>query len=315
MRRPWIRRCAWAVATYTALGLLAGCIRFDHSDTRIARDFAAAPMPLERFHAAARDIDSGAQRRVYVARAGDPRLPLVAFVHGSPGAWSAWSGLFRDRDLLARFQVLAIDRPGYGKSDRGRSEGRLKQQAADLGAALAAHAERWGPPPRTVLVGHSYGGPVVVQAAIDRPQPVDGVVLVAASVDPDLEATKWFQHPVRWWPLSWLVPTDLATCNEEILALEGELRRLADRWAGIRAPVRVLHGERDGLVPVANADFVAQRVTRDLEIHRVADMDHFVPWSHPELIVATLVALADRWPVSRAGPAARPGDRLAPTPP
>ena len=56
-------------------------------------------------------------------------------------------------------------------------------------------------------------------------------------------------------------------------------------WSAIRCPVIVIQGQKDSLVPAGNADFarkmlVNARVTLVLK----EEMDHFVPWSNPELI-------------------------------
>jgi acetyl esterase/lipase len=67
----------------------------------------------------------------------------------------------------------------------------------------------------------------------------------------------------------------------------------------VRAPTLVLHGGRDVLVPVANAELLADGIP-DAELHVVPDAGHAVPLEHPEASAQLLTAWvrdhADRRP-------------------
>lgn len=73
--------------------------------------------------------------------------------------------------------------------------------------------------------------------------------------------------------------------NEEIYHLKPELEELIPKWSDIRCPVIVIQGKKDSLVPATNADFARKMlVNAPVEFVFKDDMDHFVPWSNPELI-------------------------------
>lgn len=56
-------------------------------------------------------------------------------------------------------------------------------------------------------------------------------------------------------------------------------------WSNITCPVTVIQGKKDSLVPAGNADFARKMlVNAPVEFVFKEDMDHFVPWSNPELI-------------------------------
>ena len=56
-------------------------------------------------------------------------------------------------------------------------------------------------------------------------------------------------------------------------------------WESIKCPVVVIQGENDDLVPPGNADFAARMlVNASLTLVRKENVNHFIPWSHPELI-------------------------------
>ena len=98
--------------------------------------------------------------------------PLVILVHGAwHGGW-CWAGLQAELDRRG-VPSLAPDLPGHGSS--GEPLGDLYGDAG----AIAALVQRLDRP--VVLVGHSYGGMVITQAAAQAAQ-VTAPVFVAAFV-------------------------------------------------------------------------------------------------------------------------------------
>lgn len=221
-------------------------------------------------------------RALRYAWIGDSNKRAVLFVHGSPGSWEGWAHFLLDTKLQEHFQLIAVDRPGFGGSEEGVSERSVQKQAEIVLNALQVNRSGLS----AILVGHSYGGPVVAQAAMNHPERVGGVVLVASSVSPDFEKTKWFQYPASWWPIRILIPASLRACNEEIFALKDELSRMLSGWPALRAKVVLIQGVDDPLVAPENLDFLNEHVRKDLIVKsvRVAGLNHFVPWKRPDLI-------------------------------
>ena len=88
---------------------------------------------------------------------------LVVLVHGAwHGAW-CWSALQAELDRRG-IASLAVDLPGHGTS--AEPIGGLHEDAAVVSALLDRLAERDAG--SVVLVGHSYGGAVITQAAAGR---------------------------------------------------------------------------------------------------------------------------------------------------
>lgn len=107
-------------------------------------------------------------KRIHYVDEGDG--PTVVFVHA--GMWSfVWRDLIRR--LATDFRCLALDFPGAGLSDGGRSD-------IDL-AAFATLTSEWLDHlgvDRATLVVHDLGGVVGVVAAAHRPERVTGIVAV-----------------------------------------------------------------------------------------------------------------------------------------
>lgn len=211
-------------------------------------------------------------------RAGDPRGPLIILVHGTPGSASGWS------DYLvtppAGTEVIAIDRPGFGASGPDAAVPSLSMQAAAVAALLPTNGRT------VVLVGHSLGGPVVARVAADHPDRVSALVLLAASLDPALEAIHPLQHVGAWWPVRAMLPRSIRNANSELMALEPELVALGALLPTITAPTVIVHGTADDLVPVANVPYMQARLSgaRCLSTVLLEDRNHFLPWNSEDVV-------------------------------
>jgi pimeloyl-ACP methyl ester carboxylesterase len=75
--------------------------------------------------------------------------------------------------LTDSFRVIAIDQRGHGLSDKPDSGYDWATVTSDLDAILDALKIE-----RAVLAGHSWGGNVAVQYAVDQPDRVSGLILI-----------------------------------------------------------------------------------------------------------------------------------------
>lgn len=97
----------------------------------------------------------------------------LLFVHGWQGTSAVWEPL---RSFLAgRFRTLTVDLRGMGASNGAPGPYRVERFARDLGDLVDA----LGLDP-VVAVGHSMGGAIVQRFAVDRPEAVLGLVLIAS---------------------------------------------------------------------------------------------------------------------------------------
>ncbi len=274
MRRNWIRLRWWHVPVAILL-LVVGLLRlpfleFRHSEERQRRELLERGAPEPTFH-----TYEWAGGRVHYVHVGEEGRPLVVFVHGAPGSSSMFYDYLADSLLLERAQLVAVDRPGYGGSDYGRSEPSLQRQAAALAPVLQRHRA-----PARILVGHSMGGPVIARLAMDHPHLVDGLLFVAGSLDPELEPREWWR-PWLDGPIGRLLPGSFRVCNEEILPLWQELEAMLPLWSRVRCPVRIVQGARDGLVPPGNAEFALAvlEAAPSLRLDLLPHGNHFILWS------------------------------------
>lgn len=95
--------------------------------------------------------------------------PLIVLIHG----WSCDANYWRAQieDLKASYTVVAVNLAGHGASGRNRTHWTIPAFGADVAAVLTALPEG-----KVVLVGHSMGGPVALEAARLIPDRLLGII-------------------------------------------------------------------------------------------------------------------------------------------
>jgi pimeloyl-ACP methyl ester carboxylesterase len=126
----------------------------------------------------------GAQLHVIEAGAGPP----VVFLHGaSANAREFESSLF---EHLPGFRLLAFDRPGHGHSSRPPQAAKLVVAARLIAEAIDVLAAA-----PAVIVAHSLGSGTALRLALDHPDKVAGLVLIAPASHPYASPNAWH---ARW---------------------------------------------------------------------------------------------------------------------
>jgi pimeloyl-ACP methyl ester carboxylesterase len=219
---------------------------------------------------------------------------MVVFIHGSPGSWSDLKEYLCDSLLLSKgFRLVALDRPGYGKSD-GPGFSRLQDQAV---AVWAIVQQRKNPNP-AVVVGHSYGGPVAVKLATMYPTDVGGLLLVSPTVAPNVEehisVKRMAQDYSRMWAFRWMMDDMLVHSTNEMKPLPEEVRKMEKDYSQVTCPVIEMHGTKDWMAPFENQNYIGQML-RNAKVENVTipEGDHFLIWSMQPKVVGLVNQLAN----------------------
>ena len=117
--------------------------------------------------------------------------PTVLLIHGNGSQARDFVGCGLIEQLATRYRVIAIDRPGFGYSERPRD--RLwtpKAQASVLQHACVALGVE-----RPIVLGHSFGTQVALALALEAPERVRGLVLVSGYYFPTLRLDAWLFSP------------------------------------------------------------------------------------------------------------------------
>ena len=174
--------------------------------------------------------------------------PVVLYFHGNGG--SLRMRIDRFRDLTADGSgLVALSYRGYGGSSGAPTEAGL---AADALAAYAFTTARY-PAEHIVLWGESLGSGVAVALAAEMP--VGWLILQSPFTSAaDVGAQRY-----------WFVPVRLLMKDQ----FHSDLR-----IGKVTAPVLVLHGERDDVVPIALAERLYSLINAPKRFVRFAQIGH-----------------------------------------
>lgn len=228
------------------------------------------------------------QRHLHYVQTGADTLPTIVFVHGTPGSWDAFRQYLGDKELLSKFRLISIDRPGFGYSDYGKPL-HLDEQSEVISPLF--NEIRNNKP--VFLVGHSMGGPMVIKLAADNPGKIAGLVLLAGSNDPSLELPERWRPVLFKTPLNYFVPGALRPSNQELWYLKKDLVALKADFPKISCPVFIVHGMKDDMVPPANVDYDKKMLVTASGVQELIfpDANHFIPWTRYQPIKDLLLKL------------------------
>ena len=260
----------------------------------------------------------GGGREIAYTDSGDLDGPCVFFFPGAPQSRLRIL-LLEDEFATYGLRVISPDRPGYGGStpQPGRS-------MADWPADVAALADALGIE-RFVVSGHSSGGPYAVACAATLPDRVRAGAVIAGVTDMAWPAA-WGGYPDFEIPMMRAADEDAAItwCAEQFGAdggglvdefgiPEGDPRRTAmveafrqgvvgyaqdifvqgRGWpfepTNIRAPIEVVHGEADDMIPMAHSTHTAELIP-GARMRILPKHDHFTILSELPTIASALVS-------------------------
>lgn len=277
----------------------------------------ATPIPeSERWPGAtwetSRLVVDGTTLRVLDAGTG----PAVVFVHGLGASMYGWRGILRPA-LDAGYRVVAFDNRGFGFSERpdsGYSNGAYVRLLVALLDSLGI--------PDAVLVGHSMGGAISAQFAIDHPERVRGLVLVGSAGYGVSEP--WTLRVARVplagrllsglrgrWTVAQLLRSTFgdpsrvserdvdqyyaaAALPRSTVALRGVFRKfrfddLRGRLGRIQAPTLLIWGAQDRWIPLSRGQAMALELANGALV-AVPGAGHDVHEERPDEVVPTLLA-------------------------
>lgn len=204
---------------------------------------------------------------------------LLIFVHGTPGSLTGFRAYLTDPLLQERFHKISVTRPGWVQPDDEKIPD-LRKQALALEPLLRMDRSGKG----AILMGHSYGGPVIARTAMDYPELVAGLVFVASTGDPDLSGPRWYNRFAVVLP-KFILGAGLKGANAEILSLRPQLQEMLPRWQQLELPVLIVQGDRDQLVHPRNADFIDRALSNaNVTYLKREGQGHFVLWEEADLI-------------------------------
>ncbi|MBS1657439.1 MAG: alpha/beta hydrolase [Bacteroidetes bacterium] len=229
-------------------------------------------------------------RTIFYASIGSDTLPMVLFIHGAPGSWYDYVKYFGDSNLISKAHLVSLDRPGYGKSGEGQPVTSIEEQAEMIRPLFDLNKSNQP----VVLLGHSYGGPIAVKLAMDYPDEVKGMVLLAPAIDPDNEKQFAINRLADLRMIRSMIPRIWVSAYYEKKTHVDELRKLND-WEKIISPTVYMYGDKDGLVPPVNVEFAKRKILNaPLSITEFPNENHFIPWTQQDSVTKVILSLIEK---------------------
>jgi pimeloyl-ACP methyl ester carboxylesterase len=247
------------------------------------------------------------------------RGPVVVMIHGNAGSVDDWD--FNSMAQLCRdYRLIAIDRPGHGKSDRPEGKAAtLHYQAKLVHDALAQLSIS-----RPVLVGHSWGGSLALAYALDYPNELSAIVLLAPAAYPDKGGDQFMRAILKtpligdatltvgrilfgksivkkelnkaFYPDSvppdylqhacslWLHHKQIRATLEDEWGLNKDLEKTSRHYPEIHIPVVIVTGDQDKIVSAKDNAYRLRGAIAQSRLIELKKTGHEVPQTHPESI-------------------------------
>src|SRR5215510_7037450 len=249
------------------------------------------------------------------------RGPTVVMIHGNAGSIEDFEfGVIQA--LASNYRVIAVDRPGHGKSDRPNTAN-VEYQARLLHQVLSSLRVD-----QPVLVGHSWGAALALSYALQYPTEVSAMILVAPAAYPDAGENRLLQAlakppvlgdmtllfgrailgrqilraslsrafspqavPEEYFKRvasSWLGRKQLKAYLDDESSLNASLKQFSKHYGEIDIPVVIMTGDHDAIVSAKENAYRLKSVIPQAQLIEIKDTGHQIPQTHPESIARAL---------------------------
>ncbi len=248
----------------------------------------------------------------YVEGTGPPLLMIMGWM-GSAGFWGE---AFLQR-LRPHFQTIRISNRGTGLTDKPSGDYGIRLMAEDAAGLLRELGVE-----RVHVLGISMGGMIAQELVLNHAQVVQGLALgctncgfahgvlpsseivtaagQAGNVSPQDRARQYLQAIVTpefqaragvefwaWLTTTWFAaPTPWDTIRRHFAAIQAF--DTYERLTHIEAPTLIIHGDKDLLVPVENAEVLRGRISGS-RVRILPGVAHMFFWEKPEESAGAIV--------------------------
>jgi pimeloyl-ACP methyl ester carboxylesterase len=239
MTKPWLRFLSISLGLLlTAYALFAGAVYYKQDDLI----FQGARLPADHqfnldvpFEERTILVDGAKLSGIRLTQE-DP-LGLIFFLHGNAGNIESWTS-GADYYQRVNYDMFMFDYRGYGKSTGTVSS--EAQLHSDVRKAWDSVASLYDGKP-IIIYGRSLGAAMAAELATH----VDAEKVILVSPFTSMEAMAKAQYP--------LLPVALIKYPLRTSEIIGE----------IKAPIILVHGDRDALIPIAHSEALLKLVNGD----------------------------------------------------
>ncbi|MGC6511782.1 MAG: alpha/beta hydrolase [Parvibaculales bacterium] len=223
-------------------------------------------------------LDRGNEKIAYMRQSGRSDCPGLVFLGGFRSDMTGSKAqALSDYAMHHELNYLRFDYFGHGQSTGDFLKGTISYWRNEVAEVVSSLTD--GP---VILVGSSFGGWLATMMAVQFPEKVAALVLIAPAVDMT-ERLMWseFDAEMRKTLLEEGIvytPSDYDEQGYPItrdLIMDGRDHLMLDEQIAYEGPVRFLHGQQDTAVPWALSLEIAEKLTSvDVDILFVKNGDH-----------------------------------------
>lgn len=249
----------------------------------------------------------------------------VVLIHGNPGSYHDYTLAVVGR-LSQSYYVVALDRPGHGYSERQDSV----QTTVEVQASIIRDTLQKLSLKNPVLVGHSWGGALVLAAAVAYGKDLAGIVLLAPAAYPSVS--------IEWWSLLphipvignivvntltpllgravvrnsvkraydpqdvqqdyveqslelWMKPDRIRACAYDERTLGASLTVLSEQYRDIDMPVVIVTGSGDRLLDPEEHAYRLHRTIKNSKLIVLPETGHQLPQTRPDAVISAIDAV------------------------
>jgi pimeloyl-ACP methyl ester carboxylesterase len=252
----------------------------------------------------------------------------IVLIHGNAGSIEDFS--YRALGILCgQYKVVAVDRPGHGKSDRlAKEPAHLESQAALLHDTLRLLGIK-----RPILIGHSWGASLALAYALNYQNEISSMVLLAPAAYAEKDPNGWLtralirppligelnlalgkvffgNHMLKkelaqaFYPQSvpddylktakavWLGQKQLRSYFEDEWGLNASLKKLSKRYSEIHVPVIIITGDTDRVVSARENAYRLKATISQSQLVELKHTGHEIPQTDPQSIRNALALIS-----------------------
>jgi pimeloyl-ACP methyl ester carboxylesterase len=188
----------------------------------------------------------------------------------------------KDSLLKTNANLFSYDRIGYGIYHTGDVQASIEFERAMLEGLITEL-----PIENTILVGYSYGGPVVLASH----RKYKKLVLLAPAVSSTDESEPWALNLYKWRLTRWMVPKTWRAASIEKMTHAQDLISFEKQYVMNPSEVLCIHGDEDWIVPYQNSLFLKNNlVSERFKLVTLKETGHGLVWSQFEAIRDQILA-------------------------
>lgn len=257
--------------------------------------------------------------------------PCVVVLHGNGSMLEDLSSSGLIDQLAEKYRVIALDRPGFGGTNRGTSGAWTpERESALLLEVLAALGVE-----RALVVAHSWGTLVALSLALRQPTSVNGLVLLSGYYYPTtrldvalqtpaslpiignllrhtvlpligrLSAPAAFRELFRPLPVPQRYveeysvgmatrPSQLKSTADDTVSMPGAARALSAHYGEINVPVHLIAGAEDGIVSTVEQSERLNEALPSSSLEILEGVGHMTHHARPDLVVLAVDRLTEQ---------------------